>query len=57
MSILASLAMGCQNYFLGAAAAALIARLRSLSFKAVLRQDIAFFDKDENSVCILYSRC
>ncbi|KAJ2914638.1 hypothetical protein MD484_g5775, partial [Candolleomyces efflorescens] len=49
MSILASLAIGCQNYFLGAAAAALVARLRSLSFKAILRQDIAFFDKDENS--------
>ena len=56
MSILASLAIGSQNYFLGAAAAALITRLRSLSFKAILRQDISFFDKDENSVRTLCYR-
>ncbi|KAJ2922300.1 hypothetical protein H1R20_g14801, partial [Candolleomyces eurysporus] len=49
MSIISALAVGFQNYFFANAAATLTARLRSLSFKAILRQDISFFDKDENS--------
>jgi len=39
-----------QNYLFASTAAALTARLRKLSFRAILRQDIEFFDKDENSV-------
>ena len=39
-----------QNYLFASAAAALTARLRNLSFRAILRQDIEFFDRDENSV-------
>jgi ATP-binding cassette subfamily B (MDR/TAP) protein 1 len=49
IAILASLAVGLQNYYFACAAAQLTARLRSLSFKAILRQDIHFFDKDEHS--------
>ena len=50
MAIISALAVGFQNYYFARAAATLTSRLRSLSFKAILRQDIAFFDKDENSV-------
>ena len=39
-----------QNYLFASTAAALTGRLRKLSFRAILRQDIEFFDKDENSV-------
>lgn len=49
IAILSTIAVGLQNYYFAAAATELTARLRSLSFRAVLRQDIAFFDKDENS--------
>ena len=38
-----------QNYMFGASAAELTAKLRSLSFRAILRQDIEYFDKDEHS--------
>ena len=50
LAILSTLAIGFQNYLFGYAASTLTARLRMLSFKAVLRQDIEFFDQDENSV-------
>lgn len=50
IAILSTACVGLQNYYFAAAATHLTARLRSLSFKAILRQDIAFFDKDENSV-------
>lgn len=49
IAILSTACVGLQNYYFAAAATHLTARLRSLSFKAILRQDIAFFDKDENS--------
>ena len=39
IAIGSTIAMGCQNYFFGVAAANLTSRLRSLSFKAILRQD------------------
>ncbi|KAJ7095812.1 P-loop containing nucleoside triphosphate hydrolase protein [Mycena belliarum] len=38
-----------QNYLFASAAATLTMKLRSLSFRAILRQDIEFFDKEENS--------
>lgn len=50
-----TLSIGMQNYLFASSAATLTARLRSLGFKAVLRQDIAFFDKDENSTGSLTS--
>ncbi|KAF8645234.1 hypothetical protein AX16_008061 [Volvariella volvacea WC 439] len=49
IAIVSTIAIGVQNYLFSAAAATLTAKLRSLSFKAILRQDIEFFDKEENS--------
>ncbi|KAH9480411.1 ABC multidrug transporter atrD [Psilocybe cubensis] len=56
IAILSTLAIGVQNYLFAASAATLTARLRTLSFKAMLRQDIEFFDKDENSTGSLVSQ-
>ena len=39
IAILSTVAIGFQNYLFAGAAATLTARLRSLSFKAMLRQD------------------
>lgn len=50
IAVLSTFSIGLQNYLFASAAATLTARLRSLSFKAILRQDIEFFDKDTNSV-------
>ncbi|KLO15998.1 P-loop containing nucleoside triphosphate hydrolase protein [Schizopora paradoxa] len=55
IAILSAITIGVQNYTFGAAAANLTHRLRALSFKAILRQDIEFFDKDENSTGSLTS--
>jgi len=41
ISIGSAIAVGTHNYFFGVSAASLSARLRSLSFKAILRQDSA----------------
>ncbi|KAG2001834.1 ATP-binding cassette transporter [Coprinopsis cinerea AmutBmut pab1-1] len=49
IAIISTIAICGSNYLFSACAAALTARLRSLSFKAILRQDIEYFDKDENS--------
>ncbi|KAH0586250.1 Leptomycin B resistance protein pmd1 [Termitomyces sp. J132] len=49
IALISTVAIGMQNYLFSAAAASLTAKLRSLSFRAILRQDIEFFDKDENS--------
>ncbi|KAF7298981.1 hypothetical protein MIND_00846300 [Mycena indigotica] len=49
IAILSTFCIGFQNYLFSSAAATLTMRLRQLSFKAILRQDIEFFDKDENS--------
>ncbi|KAF6757399.1 multidrug resistance protein 1 [Ephemerocybe angulata] len=53
---ISTVAIGFQNYLFAGAAAALTARLRSLSFKAILRQDIEYFDRDENSTGALTSK-
>jgi hypothetical protein len=61
------MSIGMQNYLFTIAAANLTSKLRSLSFKAILRQDselsillpsdmlstcvVEFFDKEENNVC------
>ncbi|EIN12733.1 P-loop containing nucleoside triphosphate hydrolase protein [Punctularia strigosozonata HHB-11173 SS5] len=55
IAILSTFAVGFQNYLFASTAASLTAKLRSLSFKAILRQDIEFFDKDENSTGALTS--
>jgi len=52
IAILSTLAIGFQNCLYGYAASTSTARLCMLSFKAVLRQDIEFFDQDENSVSL-----
>jgi ATP-binding cassette subfamily B (MDR/TAP) protein 1 len=54
--IIAIISTGCiaaQNYLFAAAAAQLTYKIRSKSFKAMLRQDIEYFDKDEHSVCFV----
>ncbi|TFK69087.1 P-loop containing nucleoside triphosphate hydrolase protein [Pluteus cervinus] len=48
IAIVSMLSMGFQNFMFSTAAARLTAKLRSLAFRAILRQDIEFFDKDEN---------
>ncbi|TFK40835.1 P-loop containing nucleoside triphosphate hydrolase protein [Crucibulum laeve] len=55
IAIISTVAIGCQNYLFSAAAATLTSRLRTLSFRAILRQDIEFFDKDEHSTGSLTS--
>ncbi|EIW59664.1 multidrug resistance protein 1 [Trametes versicolor FP-101664 SS1] len=49
IAILSMFAVGFQNYLFASSAAELTSRLRSLSFRAILRQDIEFFDKEENN--------
>ncbi|KAI0054749.1 P-loop containing nucleoside triphosphate hydrolase protein [Artomyces pyxidatus] len=49
IAIFASFFVGCQNFLFSSSAASLTNKLRSLSFRATLRQDIEFFDKEENS--------
>ncbi|KAG2345376.1 P-loop containing nucleoside triphosphate hydrolase protein [Suillus weaverae] len=55
LAILCALCMGFQNYFFASTAAVLTAKLRSKSFKAILRQDIEYFDNDKNSTGALTS--
>ncbi|KAI0673480.1 multidrug resistance protein 1 [Trametes maxima] len=49
LAILAMTANAFQHYNFMGSAALLASRLRSLTFRAILRQDVAFFDKDENN--------
>jgi len=49
IAIISAVCIGMQNYLFSSAAAVLTSKLRSLSFRAILRQDIEFFDKTENS--------
>ncbi|KAF8627411.1 hypothetical protein AX17_006226 [Amanita inopinata Kibby_2008] len=55
IAVISAFCIGFQNYLFSAAASRLTARLRSLSFKAILRQDIEFFDRDEHSTGALTS--
>ncbi|KAF8895324.1 P-loop containing nucleoside triphosphate hydrolase protein [Infundibulicybe gibba] len=55
IAIISTIAIGMQNYLFASAAATLTSKLRSLSFRAILRQDIEFFDKEENSTGSLTS--
>ncbi|KAF6757403.1 multidrug resistance protein 1 [Ephemerocybe angulata] len=56
IAIISSITIGFQIYLFAGVAATLTARLRSLSFRAILRQDIEYFDKDENSTGALTSK-
>lgn len=56
IAIGSTIAIGVQNHLFAAAAAELSSKLRSLSFRAILRQDIQFFDNEENSTGSLTSR-
>ncbi|TFK71922.1 P-loop containing nucleoside triphosphate hydrolase protein [Pluteus cervinus] len=49
IAIVSMLATFFQNYMFMTSAARLTAKLRTLSFRAILRQDIEFFDRDENT--------
>ena len=49
ISILSALAIAVQNWMYNNAAAQLSAVIRDRSFKAILSQDIEFFDREENS--------
>jgi ATP-binding cassette, subfamily B (MDR/TAP), member 1 len=55
IAILSMITIGIQNYEFAAAAAHLTSKLRSLSFKSILRQDIEFFDQDKNNTGSLTS--
>ncbi|KAI6129641.1 ste6-like protein, partial [Pisolithus croceorrhizus] len=56
VAIVSSVAIAIQNYAFASAAANLTTKLRTLSFRAILRQDIQFFDSAENSTGALTSR-
>ncbi|KAG2039964.1 P-loop containing nucleoside triphosphate hydrolase protein [Suillus americanus] len=56
LAILYGFCVGFQSYFFASAAAVLTAKLRSMSFKAILRQDIEYFDDEKNSTGALTSR-
>ncbi|KZT11907.1 P-loop containing nucleoside triphosphate hydrolase protein [Laetiporus sulphureus 93-53] len=49
IAILSAMAIGFQNFYFASSAGLLTNKIRSLSFRAVVRQDIEFFDKDENN--------
>ncbi|XP_039593521.1 ATP-dependent translocase ABCB1-like isoform X2 [Polypterus senegalus] len=49
-------AMSLQGYTFGVSGETLTLKLRSLSFKAILRQEISFFDDHKNSVGVLITR-
>uniref|UniRef100_A0A8C4SJI5 ATP-binding cassette sub-family B member 5 n=1 Tax=Erpetoichthys calabaricus TaxID=27687 RepID=A0A8C4SJI5_ERPCA len=48
--------MSLQGYTFGVSGETLTLKLRSLSFKAILRQEIGFFDDHKNSVGVLITR-
>ncbi|KAI0282942.1 P-loop containing nucleoside triphosphate hydrolase protein [Russula brevipes] len=49
VAILAMLSIGLQNYLFSSSASSLSRKLRSLTLRAVLRQDIEYFDQDEHN--------
>ncbi|KAI5988980.1 P-loop containing nucleoside triphosphate hydrolase protein [Pisolithus albus] len=56
VSLLAGVVTAIQNYCFNVAASELTTRLRTLTFHAILRQDIQFFDQAENNTGTLTSR-
>jgi ATP-binding cassette subfamily B (MDR/TAP) protein 1 len=55
-AIVAALLIFFQQYFLIHTAETLTGKLRSMMFRGILRQDIAFFDEDKNSTGALTSK-
>ncbi|THH18900.1 hypothetical protein EW146_g2189 [Bondarzewia mesenterica] len=55
IAIVSMVTIGMQNFYFAASAASLTNKLRSLSFRAVVKQDIEYFDRDENSTGTLVS--
>ncbi|KIK80729.1 hypothetical protein PAXRUDRAFT_833366 [Paxillus rubicundulus Ve08.2h10] len=53
IAIVSSICISFQNYFFSSSAVMLTSKLRTLSFRAILRQDIEFFDRAENSTGVL----
>ncbi|KAF9221679.1 P-loop containing nucleoside triphosphate hydrolase protein [Gyrodon lividus] len=49
IAILSSISIGLQSYFFASSAVMLTSKLRSLTFRSILKQDIEYFDRDENS--------
>ncbi|TCD61612.1 GTPase-activating protein [Steccherinum ochraceum] len=49
IALISTCTIGTQNFMFSSSAADLTNKLRSLSFRAILRQDVEYFDKDENS--------
>ncbi|TCD63929.1 GTPase-activating protein [Steccherinum ochraceum] len=49
IALVATGVVALQGFMFASSAAALSAKLKSLSFRAILRQDIEYFDKDGNS--------
>jgi ATP-binding cassette subfamily B (MDR/TAP) protein 1 len=56
IAVLAMISIGCQNFLFSASAASLSMKLRSLSLRAILRQDIEYFDRDEHSSGAIVSK-
>ncbi|EUC60222.1 multidrug resistance protein [Rhizoctonia solani AG-3 Rhs1AP] len=55
IAIVSAIAIAIQNLVFGVTAARLTSKLRSLSFRAILRQDIGWFDEDKHSTGALTS--
>ncbi|KAB5595943.1 Leptomycin B resistance protein pmd1 [Ceratobasidium theobromae] len=55
IAIVSAIAISVQNLVFGVTAARLTSKLRSLSFRAILRQDIGWFDEDKHSTGALTS--
>ncbi|KAG1822804.1 P-loop containing nucleoside triphosphate hydrolase protein [Suillus subaureus] len=55
IAILSAMSIGFQNFYFASSAAILTAKIRSICFKAILRQDVEYFDKEENSTGALTS--
>ncbi|KAF9242528.1 P-loop containing nucleoside triphosphate hydrolase protein [Melanogaster broomeanus] len=49
IAIVSAISLGFSIYYFASAAAILTSKLRSLGFKSILKQDIEFFDQDQNS--------
>ncbi|XP_023932082.1 multidrug resistance protein 1A isoform X3 [Lingula anatina] len=56
LGVLSAIAMICQVFFFAVSGENLTLRLRQLAFRAMLRQDIAYFDDHKNSTGALTTR-
>ncbi|CCO29186.1 Leptomycin B resistance protein pmd1 OS=Schizosaccharomyces pombe (strain 972 / ATCC 24843) GN=pmd1 PE=3 SV=2 [Rhizoctonia solani AG-1 IB] len=55
IAIVSAIAIAIQNLVFGMTASRLTSKLRTLSFRAILRQDIGWFDEDKHSTGVLTS--